>query len=109
MRSSYSLVLLGCSLLFGCASGGLGLAESPTWHATASLDSKVEYFQKKCAAYGTRSDEMSRCVQSAMEKSEGNANARAAAIGAGMSQMNQQSQQSRPITCNTYGNTTRCY
>lgn len=93
-------------LLAGCASGGVGLAESPMWHATASLDSKIAYFRSKCDAYGYQagSPEMSKCLQSSMQASEGNANARMEAIGT----MNQQMNQNRPVTCTSVYNTTTC-
>jgi hypothetical protein len=98
--------LAACVFLSGCASGGMGLAESPVWHATAPMDAKIAYFKKKCEAYGHQagSPEMTRCLQTSMEASEGNATARMQAIGA----MNQQMNQNRPITCTTTFNTTTC-
>jgi hypothetical protein len=104
MQKSYLAAALATSVwMSGCASGGVGLVESPMWHSTAPMETKIAHFQKKCAAYGHQagSEGMTKCLQRSMEASESNANDRMKAIGS-------MSQQNRSVTCTTIGNTTTC-
>ncbi len=102
-REIFVGLLATCAWISGCASGGVGLVESPMWHATASTEDKVAHFRKECEAYGYKAGtpEMTQCIQTGMRSSKADAAARMQAIG-------NATNQNRPVTCTTYGNRTTC-
>ena len=63
------LSLLGISLLIlqGCGGNGqgIGFAESPLWHTTASAEVKRSYFRSQCLDFGfaDKTTEMAQCLQ----------------------------------------------
>ena len=96
------LSLLGISLLIlqGCGGNGqgIGFAESPLWHTTASAEVKRSYFRSQCLDFGfaDKTTEMAQCLQTQMNISRSAANQK------------MQNNRIRTTTCNTFGNTITC-
>lgn len=69
-----AIVLMGCS---ENPDGSLvvGVAESPYWHKTASMATKITHFEGKCEALGYRNgtSEFSGCLERSISESQGRA------------------------------------
>jgi hypothetical protein len=67
-----SAILFAVFFLVGCNNGeGIGMYESPMWHATADTSKKVAYFKRQCLEFGFEGDtpEMAQCIQNQMNQS----------------------------------------
>lgn len=102
--------LIGALALAGCQNGGVGMAESPAWYATASQEQQMAYFSKRCGAYGFKpgTNEMAQCLMSESQSSRGRANVRSAmssraiANSAPRTITTNCSQNYNRISCNSY-------
>jgi hypothetical protein len=72
-----AIVLMGCS---ENSDGSLvvGVAESPYWHRTASIETKVAHFEVQCEALGYRNGavDFSNCLERLISESQGRADIR---------------------------------
>ena len=78
MQKFFVVGLVSAGLLAGCGGGtgsGVGRAESPMWHMTASAEQKLEYFKSQCRGFGFKdgTPEMAQCVQNQTNQSRGSA------------------------------------
>lgn len=93
--------------LAGCQNGGIGMAESPAWFATATPEQQMAYFSKRCAAYGFKagSTEMAQCLMIESRSSRNSANIRGAIANQSFA-----NSQPRSVTtrCNKFGNSVTC-
>jgi len=100
-------LIAGLMALAGCQNGGIGMAESPAWFATATPEQQMAYFSKRCAAYGFKlgTNEMAQCLMLETRSSRNNASTRAALASQAMA-----NSQPRNVTtrCNKFGNSITC-
>lgn len=102
--------LTSITLLSGCSTGVMGETvigrpESPAWHRSASIQTKITHFKRACKAYGIANGtpQMSNCLQNEMQNSKNRARRKMNTNNA-IRQNNNKS-----FTCHSYGNTTNCY
>ena len=99
------LSLLGISLLILQSCGGnghgIGFAESPLWHTTASAEVKRSYFRSQCLDFGfaDKTTETAQCLQTQINTSRAAARQR---------MQNFNANRMRTTTCNSFGNTITC-
>ena len=105
--------LVGITLSFlgacGGSGNGIGMAESPVWHSTASIEVKTEYFKKQCIGFGFKENtpELAQCIQTQMTNSRSDASARmdrAIANQQAIANANRVS----TYNCTTFGRNTTC-
>src|SRR5690606_2152755 len=101
--------MIGLFTFAGCQHGGVGMAESPAWFATATTEQQIAYFSKRCAAYGFQpnTNEMAQCLMSESQSSRRGARMQAALASKSIGNSARRNT-STTINCNTYGNNTRC-
>ncbi|WP_455296463.1 hypothetical protein [Brucella pituitosa] len=94
--------------LSGCQNGGIGMAESPAWFATATPEQQMAYFSKRCSAYGFKagSTEMAQCLMIESRSSRNSASVRSAIASQSIA-----NSQPRHVTtnCNKFGNNVTCH
>lgn len=104
-----SLVLVGCVAADG--STHLGVAESPFWHRTASMETKVAHFRSKCLAYGFSEGDprLPSCIQNEMASSAADASM---TMSESMNYDPPTFRRSGIVNCSTFGSRnqyTNCY
>lgn len=99
--------LIGALALAGCQNGGVGMAESPAWYATASQEQQIAYFSKRCSAYGFKpgTNEMAQCLMTESQTSRSGARLQAARASQAMA-----ASRPRSVTtnCDKIGNSVTC-
>lgn len=100
----FTLMLMGMT---GCQSGGIGMAESPAWFATATVEQQAAYFRKRCSAYGFKPDtpDMAKCIQSEANSSRAGARLQTAVASQAMANSTPRSVTSN---CSRFGNSVTC-
>ena len=63
-------------IVSGCNSGGIGSAESPAWHMTATAEQKSAYFRQQCLDFGylPNTPQLTQCIQYQTNQSRQSAN-----------------------------------
>ena len=101
------IALISCLVLTSCGGNGngIGMAESPMWHKTASKEVRIEYFKDQCTDFGFKvgTTQMSQCIQNQMNQSRSDASAQMDRV----SQWNQQNR-IRSTNCNQFGSQINC-
>lgn len=104
MMRLYAIPLFAIALA-GCQTGGIGRPGSPAWQLSTTEEQKLAYFRSTCEAYGFKegTPQMAQCMQNEASSTRAAASQRAASLQA-------YNTMSRPktVTCNTFGNITRC-
>lgn len=100
-------LIVGLVALAGCQNGGIGMAESPAWFATATPQEQAAYFSKRCVTYGFKAGtpEMAQCIMMEANSSRSGARTKMALVNHAM-----MTSQPRTVTtsCNRFGNTVNC-
>tara|TARA_B110000090_G_C13128084_1_gene348964 strand:+ start:145 stop:510 length:366 start_codon:yes stop_codon:yes gene_type:complete len=108
MALTLGMLLVGIG---GCSTGTMGEtvigdAGSPYWFDSASIETQVAFYKKRCGAYGIKDDtaEMTQCIRTTLEEEKAAATSRELEALRTMGGSKAKSS----MTCNTSGNTTTC-
>jgi hypothetical protein len=116
--SKIVLGLVAITLLAGCNStgSGIGMAESPLWHMSATKEDKLQYFTNQCLEFGFKynTPEMAQCIQNQTNQSRRSANADFSRaldnFNANNQRMLDNAAANRPVqtNCRRWGNQVNC-
>ena len=110
-------VLFICPLISGCSAPDgttdIGSDESPAWHQTASLQTKISYFGTQCEAFGFQkgTSEYSNCLKDLMTESKSAAAKKMANTGSfsdAYAKSMRSSYADQSTVCRTVGSYTYC-
>ena len=106
MKKTITL-LASLTFIMGCMKDGegIGMAESPAWHATSTYEAKVAFFEERCSIwFESGTNGMSQCIREEMANSQERADIKMARH---KSNSHAEKRISSPTTYRSVGNTIR--